>query len=102
MNDQKPPKVMQQVPFRMHVNDHIMLKKLLRDDDLSFQRFTEACVMAFLRGDPHMLKVIKTHKELHDVPEDDKRFAVLSYRERMALLDELEKSEAKEHATDPV
>lgn len=81
----------QQIPFRLHINDHKLLKKLLTDEGMKFQTFVDACVQAYLRGDPLMLKFIKDWKELNSIPKEFRGMYTLSHRERMNILDELEK-----------
>lgn len=79
----------QQVPFRLHMNDHKLLKKLLGDDSLTFQGFVDICVQAYLKGDPTFLKMVKQWKELNTVPKEVQDRYTLSQRERQALLDEI-------------
>jgi hypothetical protein len=77
------------VPFRLHVNDHKLLKKVLIDDNLKFQTFVEACVQAYLRGDPAALKIVKDWRELNTIPKEKRDAYNLSSRERNKILDEL-------------
>jgi len=82
-----------QVPFRMHLNDHKMMKKLLIDEGISFQMFTDACCQAFLRGDRIIIQLLHTYKDLITVPREEKDSYNLSHRERSKLLDEIEDME---------
>lgn len=82
-----------QVPFRIHNNDYILLKKLLSDEDLRFQHLVDACVQAYMRGDPHVMKVVKDYVEQSHIPKEHKDQYTLSQRERSKLLDELEDNE---------
>lgn len=91
-------RLIQQIPFRLHVNDHKVLKKILIDDGMRFQTFVSACVEAYLRGDPSILKVVKDWKDLNTIPKDVRDKYTLSQRERRALLDELEEAGENDHA----
>jgi hypothetical protein len=83
-------KNIQQIPFRLHINDHKMMKKLLADDGLSFQTFVEHCVQAYIGGDPTLIKMIKQWKDLSSIPREARDQYSLSRRERQSLLDEIE------------
>lgn len=84
----------------MHPHDKALLSKLLTDEKLSYQSFAHACMDAFLRGDPSIMKVIKDFKTLRDIPKEHMDKFSLSKRERDAMLDELEKDRTgqAEHA----
>lgn len=84
-------KNIKQVPFRMHMNDKAMFFKLLGDANLSFQQFGVACMEAFLRADPAIMKVIKDWRALSQVPKDQLDRYTLSHRERDDIQKELEK-----------
>lgn len=81
--------MIQQVSFRLHMNDHTVLKKMLSDEDLTFQSLVSAAVEAYLRGDPAILKVLKDYKDLNTIPKEVRNQYSLSHRERQAVLDEL-------------
>ena len=76
--------------FRLHRNDKIVFLKLLRDEKLTFQWFVDACMDAYMRADPGIMKVVKDWQELKEVPPEHQGLYTLSHRERKALLDELE------------
>lgn len=76
--------------IKLHPDDQRVLKKLLVDDDLSFQAFMEACVQAYLRGDPNMLKVVKDFRMLRRIPKEKLAEYLMSHRERERLLKEME------------
>lgn len=80
----------QTVPFRLDVNDHKALKKLLIDDEMTFQKFVASCVEAYLRGDPNILKCVKDWKLINSIPPEDRDKYNLSQRERQNILDEIE------------
>ncbi len=77
--------------FRLEENDSIILKKILDDNNTTMQVFFEACVKAYLRGDPNIMKVLKDFLLLRDVSKEDLAGYVISTRERTSLLDEFEK-----------
>lgn len=103
-----------QILFRIHRDDYLLVRKLLTDDGLKFQSFVAACVEAYLRGDPPVMKIVRDWKEMRDVPPEhrakykmskrDRDRALppakevptgketLSPRERRSLLDELEQA----------
>jgi len=89
-------KNIRQIPYRMHANDKVLMHKLLRDEGVSFQTFTDACVQAFMRGDPAMMKVIQDWKELNLIPKDKLDLYTLSHRERQLIQRELEEIQEKE------
>lgn len=86
----------QQIPFRIHRNDFLLMKKLLENDGLKFQHFVTAAIESFLRGDASIMKVIKDWRELNLIPKDQKQNYTLSHRERDDLLDAFEKGFDKE------
>ena len=79
-----------QIPFRLHPNDKALFFKLLGDDNLSFQKFVDACMQAYLRGDPSVVKIIKDWRTLNEVPKDHLERYTLSHRERAEIQRELE------------
>lgn len=85
----------QQIPFRLHRNDFLLMKKLLDNDGLKFQHFVTACVEAFLRGDPDVMRVVRSWREMSAVPKDDREKYTLSPRERDGILDSLDRSERR-------
>lgn len=80
-----------QLSYRLHVNDKILFKKVLRDEEIGFQSFVDACMHAFLRGDPNIMKVIDDWKQLSTVPRDHVELYTLSHRERVELQKELDR-----------
>lgn len=91
-----PPKLsekdrgIKQVPFRLHRNDYLALKKLLKGDGWTFQRLVQATVECYMRRDPLLVKVLADWKEENVVPPRAKETYTLSSRERRGILDELE------------
>lgn len=83
-------KNIKQIPFRIHANDKVLFMKLLSDGGMTFQSFSQACMEAFLRADPAVLKVIKDWRDLSTVPKDYQDRFTLSHRERDAIQKELE------------
>lgn len=82
------------VPARMKRGEWSVLKKLLRDDGLFFQKFVEACTGAYLRGDPPILRVLREWKESQERKGRGRgRKPLLSHRERKDLLDAFERGE---------
>lgn len=75
---------------RLHENDKRLLQKLLEDADITYQDFAEACVQAFLRGDPAALKIIKDWRLLNELPKEHLDRYTLSHRERDQIAKELE------------
>jgi hypothetical protein len=93
--DGEPPKDQtKQAIVRLHKHDHVSMKVMLKKDKMSFQKFVAFCVRAYLDGDPQMLKMIKSYRELESVPRDFQEKHVLSSRERASILDEIEKGAA--------
>jgi len=86
-------KNLQQVPFRLHVNDHRALKSklALEAGKLNMQTLVEACILAYLDGDEHIRSVAREHKKLNTI---SKKTASWSRREQDRLLDEIEDMEA--------
>jgi hypothetical protein len=84
-----------QIPTRIHENDWALLKKLFIDSDLKWQQFADACIDAFIHGNPHILKVIAGYRDVIRIPLSKRDEAALSHRERNSLLDELEREEEK-------
>ena len=87
----KEKEVLKQIPVRLHVHDHALIKVMLKKDRLSLQKFINYCVKGFLDGDPNMLRMIKSYRELEIIPKDVKDKHILSHRERQKILDEIEK-----------
>ena len=79
-----------QMPFRMHLNDKVLFMKLLSDYNLSYQSFADACMQAFMRADPSIMKVIKDWRALNVIPKQDMNRYTLSHRERNAIQNELD------------
>lgn len=76
----------QQIPFRLHVNDHKELKSKLALEGMKIQTFVEACVHAYLDGDEHVRDVVRSFKKLNTV---DKKSYTLSKREQEKMLEEI-------------
>ena len=89
MSKKTPQLNMQAITFRLHMNDKLLLSKLLGDDNLSYQSFADACMQAYLRGDPSIIKVIKDWHLLNEVPKDFQEKYTLSHRERAKILDDI-------------
>lgn len=85
--------VLKQVPIRLHVHDHTMLRAMLKKDRMTVQKFIGFCVRGYLDADPMMLKMLRNYRELEAVPRDIQDKHVLSHRERLSILDEIEASE---------
>lgn len=79
----------QAITFRLHMNDKLMMMKLLSDDNLSYQKFAEYCMLAYLNGDPSILKVLKDWKTMDEIPKDIQAKYTLSHRERDKILDDI-------------
>ena len=77
----------QQIPFRLHANDHRALKSKTAIEGLKIQTLVEACIVAYLEGDEHVKKLAHQHKGLNSV---NKKKASWSKREQSSLLDEIE------------
>jgi hypothetical protein len=93
-DDMRKPKeheILKQTPIRMHVNDHRLLKVMLKKDHLSINKFMGYCVKAYMDGDPGMLCMLKNYRELDLVPQMVKDKHVLSHRERQSIMDEIER-----------
>jgi len=78
--------------------DIVVFRKLLQEADLSFQHFCDACVQAFIRGDRAILQVIRDWRILGDMYKESLSKSPLSVRERMALLDQIEKEDPKKQS----
>jgi len=76
--------------IRLHKHDHTMMKVMLKKDKMSFQKFVFFCVRAFLDGDPDMIRMLKSYREMEKVPRDVQDKHVLSHRERTDIFRELE------------
>ena len=83
----------QQIPFRLHVNDHKQLKSKTALEGIKIQTLVEACILAYLEGDEHVKKLARNHKAMNTV---NKRKASWSKREQSHLLDELEQIAKKQ------
>lgn len=82
-------KFLSQIPYRIHNNDKVLMIKLMEDDKINFQRFIDACVQAYLRGDPAAQKIVKDWKALNEIPPEDRERYTLSHRERQKIMDEI-------------
>lgn len=79
-----------QLPFRLHLNDKLLMLKLLNDDRMTFQSFVEACMQAYLRADPAVMTIVKDWRTLNEIPKEHKDLYTLSHRERADVMRELE------------
>lgn len=79
----------QAITFRMHPNDKLLLMKLLSDENLTYQSFADACMQAYLRADPSIMKVVKDWRMLNEIPKDLQAIYTLSHRERAKILDDI-------------
>ncbi len=79
----------QQVPVRVHTNDHRALKKLFIDEQWSFQKFFVACMELYFKRDPLFIKVIDDWREENDAPKKTTEKYTHSRREANSLLDEI-------------
>lgn len=94
----KPVIQNKQIPVRLHPTDHATFRDILRKDKLSVQQFIRHCVHAYIEAEPAILKMLKVRREnaIERLPTFDKeKKHILSFRERAAILDEIEKSEKK-------
>ena len=81
--------------FLILEEDELILKKLLIDEGISFQWFLDCVVQSYLRGDPHVTKIVREFKELCSVPKERRDLYELSIRDREKMYDDLEKLQAK-------
>lgn len=77
----------QQMPFRLHVNDHKALKSKTATEGIKIQTLVEACVLAYLDGDDYVRKLAMTHRDMNTV---NKKKASWSRREQGHMLDAIE------------
>ncbi len=89
----RPRDPVKQIPVRVHVHDHTMLRVRLRQDSLTVQKFIGFCIQGYLDADPMMLRMLRNYRELELVPPGVREKHVLSSRERMGILDEIEAAE---------
>jgi len=94
MADDKKQKKIQQIPFRLHVNDHAKLKSKTALDGIKIQTLVEACCLAYLDGDEHVKQLTREFKKLNTV---NKKKLSWSNREADNLLDEIERAEAEDN-----
>lgn len=80
----------QQIPFRLHVNDHKVLKSKVSLDGINIQCLVESCILAYLEGDKHIRDIAKEHKTLNTV---NKKNVSWSTREQEKILSEIENLE---------
>lgn len=80
-------KNLQQIPFRLHINDHKALKSKIALDGVKMQTLFEACVIAYLNDDQYVKKLVLDMKDQNTV---DKKKTSFSNREQENLLDEIE------------
>lgn len=85
------PALMRQVPFRMHRDDAVVLKKLVKDDGLTVQGLVATMVEGYMKGNPHLLRYLRDQMELLKVPKDVLDRYSLSQRDREKVLAELDK-----------
>ncbi len=86
----RDPKLPHNIMVRLHQNDWDLLRVMLRRDGLSFQKFVSLVSKAYLEADPHLIKALRTYRELELIPKDSREKGVFSNRERAAIYDALE------------
>ena len=83
----------QQIPVRFHINDLKALKKVLIDEDVTFQGFVTACSKAMVEGDARVVQIVRAWKVEESIPHEERSKYMLSKTERDSLLDELGKED---------
>ena len=83
-------KLIKQMPYRIHLHEQVLLKQLLRNDELRFQQLIDAFVQAYMRGDREALRIVKVWKDMNIVPEELREQYVMSHRERADILKQIE------------
>lgn len=81
---------MQSTLVRIHKNDHVLMKQNLKRDGLALQHFMTACVEAYLRREPDVLRLLKDWRDANVIKKGDESKFDFSDRERRAILDELD------------
>lgn len=76
-----------QIPIRLHINDHKVLKSKVSLDGISIQCLVESCILAYLEGDQHIKDVAKEHRTINTV---SKKHVSWSEREQNKILNEIE------------
>jgi hypothetical protein len=74
---------------REHVEE---LYRMLAQEKVSFNRFVELCVEAYIRSDPRMRGLVEADRRNAQIPKREKREKRFSFdeRERQELLREIE------------
>jgi len=89
MSDDKKQKRVQQIPFRLHINDHKELKSKTALDGIKIQTLVEACCLAYLDGDETVRQLAREFKKMNTV---NRKKVSWSRREQENLLTEIENS----------
>ena len=79
--------------MRFHINDLKALKKVLIDEDVTFQGFVTACSKAMVEGDPRIIQLVRAWRVEETIPHEERSKYMLSKTERDELLEELEEGE---------
>lgn len=82
-----------QISWRCHGNDYSVLRRILKDDGWKFQNLVDACVEAYIRRDPLLIKLLVDWREESYVPNRIRNDYTLSRREKksvQAALDEID------------
>jgi hypothetical protein len=77
------------------------LKKILIDEDVTFQGFVSAASAAMIDGDARMTQIVRAWKTEREIPHEERSRYILSKRERDSLLEELEKPQATKPTPPP-
>lgn len=91
-------KTVQQIPFRMFVEDHAVLKKMLAEDSISFQKVMDVLVQAYIQRKPAVMKMIQDYKEAVYLRKKN-RYS-LSAREKSEMYRALEQQRSEEDNKD--
>lgn len=81
---------------RMHPRDHPIIKRILKKDRLTFQKFFDYCLGGYMSADPYFLRFLKFARQADAVPTEMRDNHVLSFRERSSIFDEIEREEKGE------
>lgn len=76
-----------QIPFRIELDEKVLLQKQFLDDHINFQKFMRCCVSAYTNKDPMMMKLLD---KAGLQPKFDPAKDTLSSRDRESVLDEIE------------
>lgn len=87
--------------FKILEDDEKILRKLLIDEGISFQWFMDCVVQSYLRGDPHVTRIVREFKELTSVPAERRSLYELSIRDREKMYDDLERLQSRRYILPP-